>query len=67
MYDHFDRAHARHMGDAKQIVCNHPKCQGGTLKFKHLNHELDNQQTNPPVTTGSHQKSPPASYLPCSL
>ncbi|KAK3379568.1 hypothetical protein B0T24DRAFT_655313 [Lasiosphaeria ovina] len=25
MYDHFDRAHARHMGDAKQIVCNHPK------------------------------------------
>lgn len=38
MYDHFDRAHAKHMSDAKQVVCNHPKCKGGTLKFEHLNH-----------------------------
>jgi hypothetical protein len=38
MYDHFDRAHAKHMSAVKQIVCNHPKCKGGTLKFEHLNH-----------------------------
>jgi hypothetical protein len=45
MYDHFDRTHARHMGDAKQIVCNHPKCQGGALKFKHLNHFKNHVET----------------------
>jgi len=38
MYDHFDRAYARHMGDTKQIVYNYLKYYGGTLKFKYLNH-----------------------------
>ncbi|KAK3933883.1 FluG domain-containing protein [Diplogelasinospora grovesii] len=38
MNDHFDRAHARHMGDAKQIVCSHSKCKGEALKFEHLGH-----------------------------
>jgi hypothetical protein len=38
MYDHFDRAHAKHMSVVKQIVCSHPKCKGGALKFEHLDH-----------------------------
>jgi hypothetical protein len=37
MYDHFGRAHVKHMG-MKQMACNHPKCKGNALKFEHLNH-----------------------------
>jgi hypothetical protein len=37
MYNHFDRAHVKHMG-VKQMACNHPKCKGDALKFEHLNH-----------------------------
>ncbi|KAK4108882.1 hypothetical protein N656DRAFT_792137 [Canariomyces notabilis] len=33
MYDHFDRKHAQDLNP-----CNHPKCVGCALKFKHLNH-----------------------------
>ncbi|KAB5536164.1 hypothetical protein GE09DRAFT_1141605 [Coniochaeta sp. 2T2.1] len=38
MYDHFDRAHAKHMSVVKQMVCSHPKCKEGSLKFEHLDH-----------------------------
>ena len=38
MYDHFDRKHARQLGSARQMSCNHPKCKEAALEFKHLNH-----------------------------
>ncbi|KAB5566907.1 hypothetical protein GE09DRAFT_1108610, partial [Coniochaeta sp. 2T2.1] len=38
MYDHFDRAQAKHMSVVKQMVCNHPKWKAGSLKFEHLDH-----------------------------
>ena len=38
MYDHFDRKHAQQLGGVKQLLCNHPKCRGEALEFKHLNH-----------------------------
>ena len=38
MYDHFDRNHAQQLGGVKQMSCNHPKCRGEALEFKHLNH-----------------------------
>jgi hypothetical protein len=38
MYDHPDRKHAEQLGGVKQISCNHPKCKGEILEFKHLNH-----------------------------
>jgi hypothetical protein len=38
MYDHFDREHIKELQEAEQISCNHPKCRGEALQFKHLNH-----------------------------
>jgi hypothetical protein len=38
MYDHFDKKHAKQLSGAKQMLCNHPKCRGEALEFKHLNH-----------------------------
>jgi hypothetical protein len=38
MSDYFDRAYAKHISVAKQMVYNHPKCKGGALKFEHLDH-----------------------------
>ncbi|KAK0701743.1 FluG domain-containing protein [Lasiosphaeria miniovina] len=38
MYDHFDRKHAQQLGDVKRMLCNHPKCKGEALEFKHLDH-----------------------------
>ena len=38
MFDHFDRKHARQLGSARQMSCNHPKCKEEGLEFKDLNH-----------------------------
>ncbi|KAL2133499.1 hypothetical protein VTI74DRAFT_2264 [Chaetomium olivicolor] len=38
MYDHFDRKHVQQLGGVKQISCNHLKCRGQALEFKHSNH-----------------------------
>ncbi|KAK4151935.1 hypothetical protein C8A00DRAFT_44942 [Chaetomidium leptoderma] len=38
MYDHVDKKHAEQLGGVKQMLCNHPKCRGEALDFKHLNH-----------------------------
>ncbi|KAK4172310.1 hypothetical protein QBC36DRAFT_390518 [Triangularia setosa] len=45
MYDHFDRKHGQQLGSVKQMSCNHTKCRGKALEFKHLNHFKSHVET----------------------
>ncbi|KAL2024965.1 hypothetical protein VTK56DRAFT_3664 [Thermocarpiscus australiensis] len=38
VYNHFDREHAKQLKGGNRISCNHPKCRGKALEFKHLDH-----------------------------
>ncbi|KAK4171263.1 hypothetical protein QBC36DRAFT_199715, partial [Triangularia setosa] len=53
MYDHFNRKHGQQLGGVKQMSCNHPKCRGKALEFKHLNHFKNHVETVHGVKTTS--------------